>query len=66
MQRKFSQLYSEFFKNFLLKMGYFLPTKIVAFCIFIMSVFVNTTAMVVNSYIVLYMYVEVIICQSDR
>ena len=30
------------------------------------SVFVNTTAMVVNAYTILYMCMEVIICQSDR
>ena len=33
---------------------------------FHISVFVNTTTMVVNSYTVLYLCVEVIICQSDR
>ena len=33
---------------------------------FHISVFVNTTAMVVNSYTILYMCMEVIICQSDR
>ena len=31
-----------------------------------MSTFVNTTALVVNSYTVLYMCMDVIICQSDR
>ena len=48
-------------KLFLLKPGYSKPSKIVAFCTFHMSLFVNTTAMVVNSDIVLYMCVEVII-----
>ena len=42
------------------------PDKIVAFWTFHISLFVNTTAMLVNSYTVLYMCVEVIICQSDR
>ena len=55
-----------FAKPFLLKTGYFQPSKIVVFCIFHISVFVNNTAMVVISYIVLYMCMEVIICQSDR
>ena len=35
-----------------------------AFWTFHISVFVNTTAMVVNSYTVLYICEEVIICQS--
>ena len=54
-----------FVKLFLLKSGYSKPSKIVAFWTFQISVLVNTTAMVVNSYTVLYMCVEVIICQSD-
>ena len=37
-----------------------------AFWTFHISVFVNTTAMVVKSYTVLYMCMEVIICQSER
>ena len=37
-----------------------------AFWTFHISIFVNITAMVVNSYTVLYMCMEVIICQSDR
>ena len=41
-------------------------SKIVAFCIFHISLVGNTTAVVVNSYIILYMCMEVIICQSDR
>ena len=36
------------------------------FWTFHIAVFVNTIAMVVNSYTVLYMCMEVIICQSDR
>ena len=37
-----------------------------AFWTFHISLLLNITAMVVNSYTVLYMCVEVIICQSDR
>ena len=48
-----------FAKAFLLKTGYSKPSKIVAFWTFHISVFVNTTAIVVNSYTVLYMCVEV-------
>ena len=55
-----------FAKPFLLKMGYSLPSKIVTFQTFHISLFVNTTAMVVNSYTVPYMCMEVIIYQSDR
>ena len=40
--------------------------KLWAFWTFHISLFVNITAMVVNSYTVLYMCMEVIICQSDR
>ena len=39
--------------------------KVVAFWTFHISLFVNITAMVVNSYIILYMCVEVLICQSE-
>ena len=44
----------------------FLTFQIVTFLTLHISLFVNTTAMVVNSYTVLYMCVKVIICQSDR
>ena len=40
--------------------------EILTFHIFHISVFVNTTAMVVNSYAILYMCMDIIICQSDR
>ena len=53
-------------KPFLLKMGYSEPSKIVDFWTFHISVFVNTTDMVVKSYTLLYMCVEVIIRQSER
>ena len=55
-----------FSKPFLMQMRYSQPSKILTFCIFYISVFINTTAMVVNSYAILYMCMEVIICQSDR
>ena len=55
-----------FSKLFLLQMEYSWPSKIVAFHIFYISIFVNTTAVVVNSCAILYMCMEVIICQSDR
>ena len=53
-------------KPLFLKTGYAYPSKVVAFWIFYISVFVNTTARAVNSYTVLYMCMEVIICHSDR
>ena len=55
-----------FAKPFLVQMGYSQPSKILTFHIFHISALVNTTAMVVKSYIVLYMCVEVISCQADR
>ena len=55
-----------FSKPFLLQMGYSQLSKILTFCIFHISVFVNTTAMLVNSYAILYMCMEVIIGHSDR
>ena len=49
----------------LLKMGYSQPSTIVAFHIFHISLFVNTTAKVLNSYAILHMWMEVIFCQLD-
>ena len=60
-----SSFWGEFVKLFLLKIGYSQSSKIVTFWTAHISVFVNTTDMVVNNYTVLYMCVEVIICQSD-
>ena len=54
-----------FSKPFLLQMGYSQPFKILTFHIFHISVFVNTTAMVVNSYAIQPMWMEVIIYQLD-
>ena len=47
-----------FSKPFLLQMGYSQLSKILTFCIFYISVFVNTTAMVVNSCAILYMCLD--------
>ena len=55
-----------FSKSFLLKIGYSKPSQIVVFWTFHISVFVNMTNIVVKSYTVLYMHVEVRICQSVR
>ena len=58
--------WGEIFKTLPSPNGISQPSKILTFCIFYISVFVNTTAMVVNSCAILYMCMEVIICQSDR
>ena len=55
-----------FAKLLFLKTGYAYPSKVVAVWTFHISVFVNTTARAVNSYTVLHMCMEVIICHSDR
>ena len=57
--------WGEFCKTFLCKIGYSKPSKIVAFWTFYSFVFVNMTNIVVKNYTVLYMGVEVIICQSE-
>ena len=56
----------EFSKTLPSQMGYSEHSKIVAFWTFHISVFTNTTAIVVKSYTVLYMCVEVINDQSER
>ena len=55
-----------FAKPLFLKKGYSQPSKILTFHIFHISIYVNTTAKVLNSYAILHMCMEVIICQSDR
>ena len=55
-----------FAKLLFLKTGYAYPSKVVAVWTFYISILVNTTARAVNSYTVLYMCMEVIICHSDR
>ena len=53
--------WGEFYKTLLSENRIFITFQNCAFCTFLISVFVNTTAMVVNSYTVQYMCVEVII-----
>ena len=65
VEETFPAFTMSFAKPFLLKTGYSEPSKIVVYWTFHMSVFVNTTNMVVNSDTVLYMCMKVIICQSD-
>ena len=55
-----------FTKSFLLKIGYSYSSKVFGIWTFQISVFVNMTNIVVKSYTLLYMCVEVMICQSDR
>ena len=61
-----SSFWVEFCKTLPSQNRIFLTFQNCGICIFHISVFVNTTAMVVNSYTILHMCVEVIICQSDR
>ena len=55
-----------FAKPFLLKKQYSKPSKIIEIWTLHISVFVNMTNIIVKSYAVQYMSMEVIICQSDR
>ena len=55
-----------FAKPFLLKIQYSKPSKIIEICILNILVFVNMTNIIVKSYAVQYMCMEVIICQSER
>ena len=55
-----------FAKPFLLKIQYSKPSIIIEIWTLHISAFVNMTNIIVKSYTVLYMCVEVIICQSDR
>ena len=61
MWRKLSQLLGWVLQTLLSETWYSSPSKIVDFWTFHTSAFVNTTAVVLNSYTVLYMCVEVII-----
>ena len=65
-ERNSSSFWVEFCKTFPSPNGIFLTFQNCGICIFHISLFVNTTAMVVNTYAILHMCVEVIICQSDR
>ena len=55
-----------FAKPFLLKIQYSKPSKISEIWTLHISVFVNMTNIIVKSYAVQYMCMEVIICQSER
>ena len=55
-----------FAKPFLLKIQYAKPSKIIEMWTLHISVFVNMTNIIVKSYTVQYMCMEVIICQSER
>ena len=55
-----------FAKPFLLKIQYSKPSKIIAIWTLHISVFVNMTNIIVQSYAVQYMCMEVIICQPER
>ena len=55
-----------FAKVFLPKIQYSKSSKIIEVCTLHISVFVNMTNIIVNSYAVQYMHVEAIICQSKR
>ena len=53
-------------KPFLLTIQYSKPSKIIKIQTLHMSVFVNITNIIVQSYAVQYMCMEVIICHSER
>ena len=55
-----------FAKPFLLKIQNSKPSKIIEIWTLHISLFVNMTNIIVKSYTVLYMCMEVIICQSER
>ena len=55
-----------FAKPFLLKMQYSKPSKIIEIWALHISVFVSMTNIIVKSYAVQHMCMEVIICQSER
>ena len=55
-----------FAKPFLLKTQYSKPSKVIEIWTLHISVFVNMTNIIVKSYLVQYMCMEVMICQSER
>ena len=55
-----------FAKPFLLKMQHSKPSKFIVIWTLHISVFANMTNIIVKSYAVQYMCMEVIICQSER
>ena len=66
MEESLPAFWVTFEKPFLLKIQHSKPSKIIEICILHISVFVNMTNMLVISYAVQYMCMEVIICQSER
>ena len=64
--RKLPAFWVTFAKPFLLKIQYAKPTKIIEMRTLHISVFVKMTNIIVKSYTVWYMCMEVIICQSER
>ena len=53
-------------KSFLLTIQYSIPSKIIEVWTLHMSVFVNITNIIAQSYAVQYMCIEVVICHSER
>ena len=66
MEESLPAFWVTFAKAFLPKIQYSKPSKIIEICTLHISVFVNLTNIIVKSYAVQYMHMEVIICQSDR
>ena len=66
MEESLPAFWVDFIKPFLLKIQYSKPSKIIEICTLHISVIVNMTNIIVKSYAVQYMCMEVIICQSER
>ena len=66
LHRSFPAFWMTFAKAFLHKIQYSKPSKIIEICTLHISVFINMTNIIVKSYAVQYMGMEVIICQSER
>ena len=66
MEESLPAFWVTFAKPFLLKIQYSKPSKIIEIWTLHISVFVNMTNIIVKSYAVQYMCMEVIICQSER
>ena len=66
MWRKLPPFGVTFAKPFLLKIEYSKPSKMIEIWTLYISVFVNMTNIIVKSYTVLYMCMEVMMCQSER
>ena len=66
MEESFPAFWVTFAKAFLHKIQYSKHSKIIEICTLHISVFVNMTNIIVKSYAVQYMGMEVIIFQSER